>query len=472
MNRTTRSHWLWFWLALSLGGCATVDPSASYQQAAALVTEATGEGQVYRPESQEVSRTRVTELLADGLTVQEAAQIALLNNRFLQASFFRIGVAQADLVQSSLFANPSLSGVVGFPSGGGLVALEGAVVQNIVDLWQIPIRKRVAERELNRVILEVARSASGLVLDVKRTYFEAVTAEQSVGLANENLGIARLLLELALALQEAGGGNEVDVNVARSEVLKNEVLLRWTGLRAYEARQTLLTMLGLSLDGTGIPLVGGLPETPTWSVTSDLLLDRAKHYRLDLRAAKEWVEVAKDRVQLQQRLFLRVVEPGLEFEREQRKAGEDTELTVGPTLNIELPLFDQNQAQIARAEFQYEEAVKVLEGLLVSITQEVRGAHKRAETLWSLTRFYENRVLPQEQQSLELARDAYRLGETSFLSVLEAQKSFLAAREQHLETLRDSANTLVDLEQVTGQPLSGIAPATEGLESTLEKDNP
>ncbi len=103
------------------------------------------------------------------------------------------------------------------------------------------------------------------------------------------------------------------------------------------------------------------------------------------------------------------------------------------------------------------------------IIQEARRAHKRAETLWSLTRFYENRVLPQEQQSLELARDAYRLGETSFLSVLEAQKSFLAAREQHLETLRASANTLVDLEQVTGQPLSGIAPAKEGLEAKSEE---
>ena len=71
-------------------------------------------------------------------------------------------------------------------------------------------------------------------------------------------------------------------------------------------------------------------------------------------------------------------------------------------------------------------------------------------------RSYRDHLLPQRQDNLDLSRDAYRLGKTSFLAVLEAQRGYLAARREYIKSLFDGARSLIALEQVTGQPLSKI----------------
>ncbi|MCZ6651907.1 MAG: TolC family protein, partial [Planctomycetota bacterium] len=83
-------------------------------------------------------------------------------------------------------------------------------------------------------------------------------------------------------------------------------------------------------------------------------------------------------------------------------------------------------------------------------------------------RSYRDHLLPQRQDNLNLSRDAYRLGKTSFLSVLEAQRDYLAARREYIGSLFDGARSLIALEQVTGQPLSKILQAIP--ESATRKD--
>ena len=73
----------------------------------------------------------------------------------------------------------------------------------------------------------------------------------------ENLEITQAVLELALARQEAGAGNEVDVNAARSEVLQAELDTRNTELDAYEARRGLVTLLFADVAAVGIEIIRG-----------------------------------------------------------------------------------------------------------------------------------------------------------------------------------------------------------------------
>ena len=100
-------------------------------------------------------------LLKRKLTADDAVQIALLNNRDLQAVYSDLGVAQADLVQAGLLGNPIFDAAVMFPvSGGGQPDLELGAAMNFLNIFYIPLRKRVAAARFEEVKTPVSRLCS------------------------------------------------------------------------------------------------------------------------------------------------------------------------------------------------------------------------------------------------------------------------------------------------------------------------
>ena len=92
----------------------------------------------------------MADLLREPLTVDDAVQVALLNNPSFQAGVAAVGASRADVVQSALFTNPSVSFGLAFPDAGGRSRLTAGLAQQISDLWQIPIRKKIAEAEVQK----------------------------------------------------------------------------------------------------------------------------------------------------------------------------------------------------------------------------------------------------------------------------------------------------------------------------------
>ena len=495
------------WLAVAsvtTGGCATVDPQHDYRRAGQHVTAATGQEHVYNP-GDDTNSDHIAELLDGGITAVEAVQVCLLGNPTLQAAFFDIGMARADVVQAGLLSNPALSIAVQLPSGGGLANLEAGLAGSIADLWQIPARKRSAQRSLDATILEVARQATELAADAKAAYYEAVGADEHHRIAEQNLAVARNLLELGLARQEAGAANELEVNLSRSLSLEAEAESETARLVAAEARRSLATLLGVTSDAADLVLLDPLPEPPK-APDAHRLLDMARSWRLDMRAARQAVRAAEARLQEEYRRVLPTVELGIALERGERErsaGGRDlladtarasiangaltapgieprsngdrhTDFIIGPSLDIELPIFDQNQAQIARARFTYEQASRTLEALDRAAAQEVRGAVDRALTAWNLVHLYRDRFLPLAQNNLDLSREAYRAGRASFLSVLEAQRFFLASRRDYVRAAQTAATMIPQLERTIGLPYDKLvaevdaeeAPETETPEET------
>jgi cobalt-zinc-cadmium efflux system outer membrane protein len=479
--------------ALGIGGCATVNPRPDYDRTATHVVEATGHSFGYRPDDERANQARVAELLREGLTADEAAEVCLLNNRTLQVALYDVGVARADVVQAGLLSNPTLSFGLRFPDAGGLANFEMALVQNLADLWQIPARKRAAEGVLDRTILQVAREISVALFNTKTAYYRARQADRKREIAADNVRITQQVLDLALARQQAGAGSEVDVNLARSEVQDAELALRATTLEAFEARSALCTLLALTIAPDTLELTDALPEPPAWSVPDEMLLALAADHRLDIQAAVRATDAALVQIRLEQLKLFPTLELGVSLSRDERRApegrniladslrasldagapqvdiapkeksgGQDT--IIGPTIGMELPIFNQNQGGIARARFEYEQSRKFLEGLAVQVDQEVRLARARARTAWGNAGFYRDQVLPLRETSLELAQTAYQAGRTTLLNVLEVQRALLTARAGYADSLQASASAVVELEKATGQPLNKILEASTTAE--------
>ena len=97
--------------AWTLAGCAGFSQDGGF----GTVEEAARQhlGRTVIRGNSEAARGRIAaevdQLLKQPLGADEAVQLALLNNRGLQASFAELGISEADLVQAGRLPNPRLS---------------------------------------------------------------------------------------------------------------------------------------------------------------------------------------------------------------------------------------------------------------------------------------------------------------------------------------------------------------------------
>lgn len=431
---------------LGLAACRSVHPGPDYDRAVDEIRSATGAEHVFHPDADSAATDeRVAELLHDGLGLSEAVELGLLNNPALQAAFRNVGMAHADRVQAGLLTNPSLNAVLRFPTSGGASEFEGGLFGSLLDIWQVPKRERIAESALQRRILELAHQAALFAGDIRVAYVDTTASARLFEIAKENRASAQRLFGLAEVRLEAAAGTVIDANLARLEFLETEVALRDAELASGEARRRLLALLGLGPQAKGPQLVELSDEGPPPLLPLEELEELALSRRLDVRAAEEAVHQATAEVERQHGLFMRNVDVGVAAEK-------DGDWSVGPGVRVELPLFDQNQAQVAKALEALSQREMVLVAVRLSVIQEVNSALARTEASWDALAIYREDILTRSEETLKQARESYRLGKMTMLPALEAQRQLLAARSAYAQRLLQAATALSDLERATGTP--------------------
>lgn len=472
----------------TLTGCAQVDATADYRRAAALVSERTGAADVFDPHAEQIIAERRAALLVDGLTIDEAVQLALLNNRDLQAVFLEIGVSRADVVQSALLSNPTLALGFNFPEGGGLVDFTLGFAQQIAELWQIPVRRRIAENTLQRTIFTAGRAAVDLAGQVRGACFALLALRRAGELTEENVHLTEQVAQVAQRQFAAGQVSEFDVNLTRTALLDVRADAVTIQGQVEIAEATLANLLGLSRSTGTWRLTDSLPESPPALPQERELLERAAAQRLDARAAEAIVSAAEDEVVLQVRRVFPGLELGLAFERGERRAlpgrkiladtarasvaaGQLTAPTIesrgqrgiarsqiinaklGPSLALTLPIWDQNQAQIARAEFQLLQARAQHERLLDSIALDVTRAASTARASLGLIHLHRDQSIPLARATVEGATQLYQAGERDVIVLVEAQEVLVKRRRDWVNALRTYAIAMADLESAVGGSL-------------------
>lgn len=474
-------------------GCVRVNPGPDYRRTSDLINERVGVDQSYDPDIADAEIEQKVEALLDGgLTAEEAVQVALLNNRRFQALFENIGVSRAEVVQSGLLSNPTLGLSLRFPEGGGLANLSLGFAQQIADLWQIPVRKQIAEKQLEETILTVAHEGLLVATKARVDFYGLLALQQAEQITEDNLGLAERSAKLTESRFAAGEVGRLDVNLARANLLdvRRELLL--TRRDRELARQDLAYVLGLSRFDGSWTLSGRLANDNPPEQEDGALLAQAMQQRLDARVAALRVESAERELRKQVLAAFPDATLGFEFERPEqralpgRKVLADTarasaaagQLTapdiqsrgerrmersqiidtlLGPTLDITLPIWHQNQAQIARAKYEVRQRRKEYEDLLDTVALELHQALTSVRGAREVVALAREQTLPLAEQNVESARQAYQAGEQSVVALIEAQKALIAQRRQYVEIQRDYAITLAELRQALGGESSDTA---------------
>jgi cobalt-zinc-cadmium efflux system outer membrane protein len=418
-------------IAIALSGCAaSLSPEGAFLDVADTVEARTGQHLVWdvgSPDALAV-RDRVEYLLSTTLTSATSVQIALLNNRGLQARYAEIGIAQADLVQAMTLPNPIVDGAITFSEGPTDLVLAAAM--NFIELLRIPLKTRVAESALEETKLRTAIEALGLAGRTHIAFIEYQSQQELVGVLQQVLRSLRATVDAAKSLREAGNITALDFGQQRMLLTQGKLELARAQIGAETARETLNELMGLTGPYTEWHASGRLPSLPAQEVSAASVEKRAIEASLELAEARQKLITLAERYQLTRaEALIPDLAIGGEYEVDEGVK------EAGPIFQIELPLFDRGRARKARAYMQISQARDVFTALAVKIRSTARRTRAELLTARKTARYYARAVLPQNEELVTETQRGLNAGQIGVFQLIQTKRNQILAGQQSVRAL-------------------------------------
>lgn len=379
--------------AATLAGCASFSADGGMEQVSVLTKERAGQAvRLQRSQTDaDVAGARAAELLKEPLTPDAAVELALLNNRGLQASFGELGIAEADLVRAGRMKAPTLS--FGRLAGGGALEIDRSVMFGVLDLLTMPAATGIARQRFEQAQLQAASTAVGLAAETRRAYFDAVAAQQLIGYFQQVKDAADAAADLARRMVVAGNFSKLDQMREQAFYADATSQLARAQQQVVVQRERLTRLLGLSGRQAKFKLPERLPDLPAQVLQPENAEQTALDKRLDVRLAKRDTEATAKSLGLTNvTRFVNALDVGY-----QTKSQTGTPNERGFQVQVEVPLFDFGGARTARAQAQYMQAVNRTAQVAVNAQSEVRESYAAYRTTYDLAKHYRDEVVPLRQ---------------------------------------------------------------------------
>ncbi|HVC11483.1 MAG TPA: TolC family protein, partial [Burkholderiales bacterium] len=373
----------------ALGGCATFSKDGGFDAVDSAVRARTG-AQPRWAKSEEEAKTlaaEVAKLLASPLGPDQAVQVALYNNRGLQAAYAELGIAESDLVQAGRWVNPGFS--FARLERGEALQIDRTFLFDVLALITMPRRVEIARARFEQVQLQAAAAAVRLASEARRAWFEAVAARESEKYAEQVQDTAEAGAELAGRMAQAGNFSALDRLREQAFYVESSTQLARARRNAAAARERLTRVLGLP-SATDCKLPERLAELPTAPREPADLEATALRERLDVQAAKRDTEALAQSLGLTGATrFVDVLELGALHNSESGLPPQK-----GWQLELRLPVFDGGGARLARARELYMQSLNRTAQIAVNARSEVREAYAAYRTAYGVARRYRDEIVP------------------------------------------------------------------------------
>lgn len=420
-------------VALILAGCASFSPDGGAGKVSELTKERTGQAVTFQRSEADVgsAAARVNELLKQPLTPESAVEIALLNNRGLQAGFSELGIAEAERVRAGRLANPTFS--FGRLAGGGVTEIDRSVMFNVLGLLTLPAASQVAQGQLEQAQYQAAFDAVGVAADARKAFFGAVAARDLVKYSEQVKDAADASSELARRMLQAGNFNKLAQMREQSFQTDATASLARARHQAVAERERLVRMLGLSGDQLAFTLPERLPELPKDLIEAKDAEQTAIDKRLDVLMARRNAQATAKSLGLTKATrFINVLEVGY---ANKSQTGEPRQ--NGYEIELELPLFDFGSTRAARAEAVYMQAVHRTAEVAVNARSEVRESYSAYRTAYELARHYRDEVVPLRKRISDENMLRYNGMLASVFELLADARDQVGSVTAAIEALRD-----------------------------------
>ena len=402
---------------------------------------------------------------ADDLAMETAVRIALEKNRDVIASRFEVEAAQIDRIAAGVYWNPTLTYSVGniaigtantnnmpMSSGPFSQLVHNVGVSDVIDVWfKRSTRIDVANTGIEVHKLRVEDVLRDIVFTVRTSFLDLVREQEETELARTMNGRYSETVRLARARVSAGEISPSEGQKIELESLKYQNALIDAELELDLARERLARLLGLA-SRNELPGKAVVAQSPRVPPALAPLVQRGLENRPDLRAAKKGQSWADAMLSSSRREGFPDIALGLGYTHSEFTASGDNGNTLGFWVALPLPIFDHNQAGIARARLERSRADNDTVKLTLDVQHDVAEAVRRLERADALLDIYEDGgMLTRADNALAVAEKSYKAGAISLLELLEAQRTYIETRSQYLRAQDDWRKATVEVLHATGE---------------------
>lgn len=437
--------------ALMLGGCAGIPADRGFPDSQALIKSHGGPA-VEVPLPDVEAQAQTAEWLEAPLTVESAQRVALTRNPRLLQQYARLGIAQAALYDAARLSNPVLS-FAWLDSNAGAAQVSVGLAQNFADLLYLSPRKRRASGELARTQQQVAGDLLDLAAEVERAYYAYIGAIAVAELREVIATASTASAQLAQRFFEAGNISRLELNREQAVATEARIAGERAATQALTARAALNALLGLTAaeDRWSVEAQLHLPVNAEDGLSK--LQTLAQDARLDLLAARQSVVILEDVLGVTRSYrLIGDTRLGVRYEHE-----DDHSRLIGPTLAMDLPIFNWGSGKVERARAELDQARAEARRLEIEISNAVRLAHARVTSGRRQVQRYRTQLIPQREEVVMRAMEMQNFMIIGQFELLLAKREEYDAYQGYLETLADYWVARAELAQAVGARLPSSA---------------
>ena len=433
-------------LSILATGCSTMAPDGGFGTVSELARSRLGmDARMVRSDTdQHALDASINAKLTKALSTDDAVQIALVNNRSLQATYLNVGIAQADLVQAGRLRNPSFT--FQRTAGGGDVAIERSLTFNLVSMLTAPLAKRIEGRRFEQTRLSVANQMLAIAGQTRRAHIEAVAALQGLDYARQVNQSAQASAELTGRMAQVGNYSQLDLARAQAFYAETTAAVGRALQRTVATREKLTRLMGLWGKNTTFLLPSRLPDLPAAPAMRDDVEQLAMRDRLDIQAAK--IDAAQTAAALglaKTTRFINVLDLGYVSNSDAGKPA-----ARGYAISLELPLFDWGTSRVARAEAIYMQSVHKVAQTAIDARSEARESYLGYRNAYDLAQHYRDEVIPLRKKVSDETLLRYNGMLVSVFELLADSREQAAAVNSYIDALKAFWLAQADLEAAFG----------------------
>ncbi len=377
-------------VVVMLGGCATFSQDGGIDAVNGLTKARAGHDVKVIRNDTDISAVdaEVETLLAQPLDAERAVQIALMNNRGLQAKLAELGISEAELVQAGRLRNPGFG--FGRMGSGPHAEIERSVTFDLIGLITMPARINIERRRFEQVQQQSAMEAVRVAYQARRAFYSAVAAKETVRYMEQVKDAAEAGAELARQMGKAGNWSKLEQSREHAFYAEATAQLARARHAALAAREELMRVLGVWRSATTLTLPERLPDLPKEPRKIADLERQAIAQRLDVQSAKRDTHALAASLGLTRKTG---VIDALEVSYlNESVPGEPRE--NGYEVHLELPIFDWGGARNAKAQALYMQSVHRAADTAIRARSNVRETYSAYRTSYDLARHYRDEIVP------------------------------------------------------------------------------